>query len=107
MVQAGLRNLVHAPGRKKPLHLRQEGTGLVSYAGTFANSILMRDFGALGVVSMGTMICQAATVTGVCLTRSGCSGFLSEISSAAMPKSRLRVFLVVSSAVSISSLNST
>jgi hypothetical protein len=40
------------------------------------------------MASIGTMIRQAATLTGTCLTRSGCSGFFSDISSDGMPKSR-------------------
>jgi len=49
----------------------------------------------------------AALTARAALKRSGCSGFFSEIWLESMPKSRLRVFFVVSNAVSMRSLNST
>src|SRR5713226_9891998 len=62
--------------------------GPLSYDGTFANSILMRDFGDRGVGPIGTTICQAATDTESFLIAMGCKGCLRAICPGSMSKAR-------------------
>src|SRR6266852_2488725 len=53
--------------------------GPLSQDGTFANSILTRDFGDFSVEPIGTTICQAVTDTESLVIAAGCGGCLSAI----------------------------